>query len=217
MFFVLSGYLITSLLIVEVRSTGRISIKQFYIRRARRLLPALFTLLLAVAAVGAFWLPQQARPAARRPARRARLRHQLVADRRRTARTSATAGDRPDLLTHLWSLAVEEQYYLIWPLVLMLFAAVRGPARAHAHGRRWPAWPRRPSPRLHAVRPVLRPVPGLLRHRHPGPGPAARAPPWRSRSSRGATGDRPPRGARHSARLASAIAALLGLAAVAAC
>jgi hypothetical protein len=49
-FFVLSGYLITSLLIVEARQTGRISIRQFYQRRARRLLPALYTLLLAVGA-----------------------------------------------------------------------------------------------------------------------------------------------------------------------
>ena len=48
-FFVLSGYLITSLLIVEAQQTGRISIKNFYIRRARRLLPALFALLLASA------------------------------------------------------------------------------------------------------------------------------------------------------------------------
>jgi peptidoglycan/LPS O-acetylase OafA/YrhL len=68
-FFVLSGYLITSLLVVEAQHTGRISIKQFYVRRARRLLPALFALLLAVAAVGAFWLPQQA----------ARLRGDLLA------------------------------------------------------------------------------------------------------------------------------------------
>src|SRR5258705_2741791 len=59
-FFVLSGYLITSLLIVEARQRGRISIKQFYIRRARRLLPALYTLLLTVGVIGAAWLPQQA-------------------------------------------------------------------------------------------------------------------------------------------------------------
>jgi Acyltransferase family len=87
-FFVLSGYLITSLLVVEAQqSRGRISIKQFYLRRARRLLPALFALLLVVGAVGAVWLPYQA----------ARLRGDLVASltdvtngapSRRTARTS---------------------------------------------------------------------------------------------------------------------------------
>ena len=123
-FFVLSGYLITSLLIVEVQQTGRISIKIFYIRRARRLLPALFALLLAVTAIGAFWLPQQA----------ARLRGDLLASLgyvtnwwliAQNSSYFATAGDRPPMLTHLWSLAVEEQYYLIWPLLLIGFAAVR--------------------------------------------------------------------------------------------
>ena len=123
-FFVLSGYLITSLLIVEVQQTGRISIKNFYIRRARRLLPALFALLLAVAAIGAFWLPQQA----------ARLKGDLLASLgyvtnwwliAENSSYFATAGDRPPMLTHLWSLAVEEQYYLIWPLILIAFAAVR--------------------------------------------------------------------------------------------
>ena len=80
-FFVLSGYLITSLLIVEVQQTGRISIKKFYIRRARRLLPALFAMLLAVGRGRRVLAAAAGRPAARRPARVARLRHQLVADR----------------------------------------------------------------------------------------------------------------------------------------
>jgi peptidoglycan/LPS O-acetylase OafA/YrhL len=123
-FFVLSGYLITSLLIVEAQQTGRISIKNFYIRRARRLLPALFALLLVVAAVGAFWLPQQA----------ARLTGDILASLAYVqnwwliAENSSyfgTAGDRPPMLTHLWSLAVEEQYYLVWPLILIGFAVVR--------------------------------------------------------------------------------------------
>ncbi len=123
-FFVLSGYLITSLLVVEVQQTGRISIKKFYIRRARRLLPALFALLLVVAAVGAVWLPQQA----------ARLRGDILASLGyfqnwwlvfQESSYFANAGDRPPMLTHLWSLAVEEQYYLIWPLILIAFAAMR--------------------------------------------------------------------------------------------
>jgi peptidoglycan/LPS O-acetylase OafA/YrhL len=118
-FFVLSGYLITSLLIVEAGRTGRISIRNFYIRRARRLLPALYALLLTVGVIGVVWLPEQA----------ARLRGDLVA-----ALTYVTnwwlvhvngsyfggGGDRPQLLTHLWSLAVEEQFYLIWPVVLII-------------------------------------------------------------------------------------------------
>src|SRR6266542_2334715 len=126
-FFVLSGYLITSLLIVEVHRTGRISIKQFYARRARRLLPALFALLFAVGLVGIFWLPQQA----------AKLRGDLLASLGYVTNWWLIAenssyfggGDRPRLLTHLWSLAVEEQFYLVWPLVLILFARARA--------RRW--------------------------------------------------------------------------------
>jgi peptidoglycan/LPS O-acetylase OafA/YrhL len=126
LFFVLSGYLITSLLIVEARQRRRISIKQFYIRRARRLLPALYTLLLTVGAIGAFWLPQQA----------ARLRGDLLAALgyvtnwwliSQSSSYFQTGGDRPDLLTHLWSLAVEEQYYLIWPVVLIVFFRFRSP------------------------------------------------------------------------------------------
>jgi peptidoglycan/LPS O-acetylase OafA/YrhL len=122
-FFVLSGYLITSLLIVEVRATGRISIKKFYIRRARRLFPAMFTLLAIVALVVIIWLPDQGR----------QLRGDLLA-----AVGYGTnwwlivedtsyfgTGDRPRLLTHLWSLSVEEQFYLVWPLVMILFARKR--------------------------------------------------------------------------------------------
>src|SRR2546429_894409 len=59
-FFVLSGYLITSLLLVEGWQTGRVSIRRSYERRARRLLPALGALLLVVAGIGTFWLADQA-------------------------------------------------------------------------------------------------------------------------------------------------------------
>src|SRR6266536_4879494 len=122
-FFVLSGYLITSLLMVEGWQAGRISIRRFYQRRARRLLPALLALLLAVGVAGAFWLTDQA----------AALRGELVA-----ALTYVTnwwliaqkasyfgGGSRPSPLTHLWSLAVEEQFYLVWPLVMILLARLR--------------------------------------------------------------------------------------------
>lgn len=122
-FFVLSGFLITSLLLAERATTGRISIKQFYIRRARRLLPALYTMLAVVAIAAAFWFTEYA----------ARLRGDLVA-----ALTYVTnwwliaggssyfgAGDHPPLLTHLWSLALEEQYYVLWPLALIALTFAR--------------------------------------------------------------------------------------------
>jgi peptidoglycan/LPS O-acetylase OafA/YrhL len=119
-FFVLSGYLITSLLIAEARTTGGISIKKFYIRRAKRLFPAVFTLLAVVALVVIIWLPDQA--------------HQLRSDLMAAVGYATNwwlifqdtsyfgNGDRPRLLTHLWSLSVEEQFYLIWPLVMIFFA-----------------------------------------------------------------------------------------------
>jgi peptidoglycan/LPS O-acetylase OafA/YrhL len=126
-FFVLSGYLITSLLIAEVRKTGRISIRQFYLRRARRLLPALYVLLLAVGGFGAIWMTEQA----------AKLRGDLLAALGYATNWWLIAedasyfgtGDRPRLLTHLWSLAVEEQFYLVWPVVLIFFARVRARRR----------------------------------------------------------------------------------------
>jgi peptidoglycan/LPS O-acetylase OafA/YrhL len=123
-FFVLSGFLITSLLMAEKAQTGRISIKDFYIRRARRLLPALFTMMVAVALAAALYYTAQA--------------HDLGGDLLAAfgyvtnwwliLKNSSYfgTGDHPPLLTHLWSLAVEEQFYLIWPLVLILLAGRRG-------------------------------------------------------------------------------------------
>jgi peptidoglycan/LPS O-acetylase OafA/YrhL len=117
-FFVLSGYLITGLLLAEIARRGRISIKKFYLRRARRLLPALSALLLTVGTIGAVWLPQQA----------SRIRGDLAASLAYVTNWWLIAqkssyfgtGDRPSMLTHLWSLAVEEQFYLVWPLVLAI-------------------------------------------------------------------------------------------------
>jgi peptidoglycan/LPS O-acetylase OafA/YrhL len=120
-FFVVSGFLITSLLIEERESTQRIDLKQFWIRRARRLLPALVMMLAATAVCVAFFATDSA-PDFRRDVLPS-LGYfsnwwQIFA-----VDTPYFAASSLPVLRHLWSLAVEEQWYLIWPL---LFAFIFG-------------------------------------------------------------------------------------------
>ena len=124
-FFVISGYLITSLLLVEWLRTGRIDLKAFWVRRARRLLPAVFLLLGVVTLWSVFFLRDTLY----------RLGGDILA-----ASTYVTnwffilrndsyfeAFGRPPLLRHLWSLSVEEQFYVLWPLMFSIgFALVGG-------------------------------------------------------------------------------------------
>lgn len=126
-FFVLSGFLITSLLLDELAHRGRIALADFWIRRARRLLPALIVMVLAVVAVRSLF-PTEAV---------ATLRDDAVAAFFWAANWAFVAqqtdyfsqGSPPSPLQHTWSLAVEEQYYLLWPLLVIAVAAVLG-ARA---------------------------------------------------------------------------------------
>lgn len=117
-FFVLSGFLITTIILEEYGRTGRIDFRRFYLRRARRLLPALFVMLFVVGCLTLF----------------------VYRDAARAFASDATSAlfyvtnwwyvfaeqsyfeftGRPPLLRHLWSLAVEEQFYLIWPVVVYL-------------------------------------------------------------------------------------------------
>ncbi|WP_082574050.1 acyltransferase family protein [Cellulomonas sp. Root137] len=116
-FFVLSGFLITTLVLDEVELTGRFSFRRFYARRARRLLPALGLLLVAMAGV-AVAMPSEARELRGDILAAAGYVSnwwQVVADRSYFELTS-----RPPLLQHLWSLAIEEQFYLVFPLVALL-------------------------------------------------------------------------------------------------
>jgi peptidoglycan/LPS O-acetylase OafA/YrhL len=117
-FFVVSGYLISALLLIEQSRTGRISLPQFWQRRARRLLPALFALL-AAALLAARFIAPDAMEQTRSDAAAALL---YVSNWWQVIHHHSyfMAVQRPPLLLHLWSLAVEEQFYLCWPLAVAL-------------------------------------------------------------------------------------------------
>ena len=117
-FFTISGYLITSLLLSEWRETGRINLGQFWLRRGRRLLPALFLVIVCSLVFAVLFLPDEV----------AKLRADALASFAYvinwylifSQQSYFEAVGRPSLLRHLWSLAVEEQFYLIWPLIFVL-------------------------------------------------------------------------------------------------
>lgn len=115
LFFVLSGLLITGVMLGERAGTGSIRLGQFYIRRARRLLPALFAMLAVLAVAG--WLGFE-----RWRATDAGLLGGLTY----TTNFLKISGYDVGNLEHLWSLAVEEHFYFVWPVVLLL-AAGRDP------------------------------------------------------------------------------------------
>ncbi len=117
-FFVLSGFLITSLILEELDRSGRVNFTRFYVGRARRLLPALLLMLLIVGTVVAIWYRDAAYQFARDSLASAFYVNNwwYIA----TDLSYFEAIGRPPLLTHLWSLAVEEQFYLVWPFLAFL-------------------------------------------------------------------------------------------------
>jgi peptidoglycan/LPS O-acetylase OafA/YrhL len=131
-FFVLSGFLITTLILTEIDRTGRISLPDFWARRARRLLPALAILLVTVAAVT--W-------ATATFTERTSVRGDLLATAGYVANwhlitTSSYFADIgvDSPLEHTWSLAIEEQFYVLWPLVVFAVAAAAQRRRRPAVG-----------------------------------------------------------------------------------
>ena len=130
-FFVISGYLITLLLIGEYARDGHIRLAQFWKRRFRRLLPPLFVVLAGLAVYMAAFR--------RTPMGRTRGDfagglfyvsnwYQIIVGQGYTANEAFVP------LRHLWSLAVEEQFYLIWPLVMVAVLIRRSRPRPAAHG-----------------------------------------------------------------------------------
>ena len=123
-FFVLSGYLITWLLVHEAEKTGTLNLREFYARRARRLLPAMAVVLVAVIIVGAvLYAPLEQTGFARSAAfTAAYLSNAFFAS---TATNYLGAPPDTNPLLHTWSLSVEEQFYLLWPLFVLFACGVR--------------------------------------------------------------------------------------------
>ncbi len=127
LFFVLSGYLITSLLVAEHARTGAVALGPFWTRRARRLLPAVLALMPGIGLYCALWAKHGELAAIRRDA---------LATLGYVANWRAIFANKsywdlfaaPSPLEHTWSLAIEEQFYVLWPLVA--WVALRRSRRA---------------------------------------------------------------------------------------
>jgi peptidoglycan/LPS O-acetylase OafA/YrhL/lysophospholipase L1-like esterase len=117
-FFVLSGFLITTLLLDEWRRSQAVALGAFWARRARRLLPALVVLVVVVGGVAALFMPPGTYPDLRLDAFSALLYvanwHYVVAGSSYFGQTGPVSP-----LTHTWSLGIEEQFYLVWPLIVL--------------------------------------------------------------------------------------------------
>ena len=126
-FFVISGYLITSLLLREFRRGGHVQLGRFWLRRARRLLPAVGVLIAVTMVVAAIVEPDRIDA----------LRGDALASLAYVAnwhfifshQSYFEQFQRPSLFTHLWSLSVEEQFYLFWPLVFAVGMKLFGRGR----------------------------------------------------------------------------------------
>ncbi len=127
LFFVISGYVITRLLLDSIERSGGLDLRAFYLARLRRLLPALVFMLITTAIAVGFWAPDTIK--------------RFLIDTPFALTGSMNwwlvgrhldyfeAIGRPSLLQHTWSLAVEAQFYLVWPLILLLVLKFFGKKR----------------------------------------------------------------------------------------
>jgi peptidoglycan/LPS O-acetylase OafA/YrhL len=116
-FFVISGFLITNLIAREILETGRLQLGRFYLRRARRLLPAMAAMLVVVTVAGAtIWRDQLSTLKSGALASLGYVTNWwLIADDQNYFDSTG----RPSMLQHLWSLAIEEQFYLVWSIAVV--------------------------------------------------------------------------------------------------
>ena len=124
-FFVISGFLISLLLFREVDRSGRVSIPHFYARRARRILPAATLVMLATIVASAIWLSaidlvEVVKDALWAVFFAANIRFAAVGT------DYFSQENPPSPLQHYWSLSVEEQFYLVWPALLLVLVLVAG-------------------------------------------------------------------------------------------
>ena len=121
-FFVISGFLITRLLLTELRRTGRLRLGEFYVRRARRLFPAVPCWPSSSSAASVFvWRDELATLRGNVLSSLGYVTNWwLILDHQ----SYFVSSGRPPMLQHLWSLAIEEQYYLVWPVVILGVSAL---------------------------------------------------------------------------------------------
>lgn len=131
-FYVISGYLITGLVIRELKQSESFSFQKFYLRRAKRLLPASFTVLTLTAIIGWFILPPTIRASLGKDVLAASLyiSNYLFAWWQNDYQNLNVT---PSPVIHYWSLAVEEQFYLFWPIIVYLLWRI-GRHRSVAYG-----------------------------------------------------------------------------------
>jgi peptidoglycan/LPS O-acetylase OafA/YrhL len=131
LFFVISGFLITRILLTELTQTGSLDLGRFYRNRVRRLFPSVAVLIVVVAIASQWiWRDQLATLQASVLSSLGYVTNWwLIFDHQ----SYFVSTGRPPMLQHLWSLAIEEQYYLLWPLVILLVTvaarATRNPER----------------------------------------------------------------------------------------